>query len=137
MANSFASNDKPDSTVPTSTTEAAEKAKEGSEEVKEEKEETTSIKEDPLTSLAQLSAQIKVGTTESNAKMNSTVKILDNEGDNNPSRLIQDFQQLTLTEKDKKAQLSELKRTLEKLYAYLMLNGTQEKYEEPRVIQHI
>ena len=56
---------------------------------------------------------------------------------NSPNRLIQDFQQLTLTEKDKKAQLSELKRTLEKLYAYLTLNGTQEKCDESSVIQHI
>ena len=82
-------------------------------------EETTSTKEDPLTSLAQLSAQIKVGTTESNTKMTYTAESLDDEGYDSPNRLIQDCQQLTLNEKDKKAWLSELKMTLEKLYAYL------------------
>ena len=137
MANNFDSNDKSDSTAPTSTSEAAEKAKEGSEEVKEDTEETTSTKEDPLTSLAQLSAHIKVRMTECNTKLTSTATSLDNKGDDNSNRLIQDFQKLILTENDKKAQLIELKRTLKNLYSYLTLNGTKEKCEEPSVIRHI
>ena len=131
MASSFAPNDKPDSTVPTSTTEAVKKAEESFGHDKEDTEETTSITEDSLTSLAQLSAQItspKVGTSESKTKMTFTAKSIDNEGDVSQNHLLQDFQQLTLTKQDKNAWLLELKRTLEKLYAYLTLNGTQETY---------
>ena len=71
------------------------------EEDKEDTEEIASNKDDPLTSLAQLSAQAassKVGTSESKTKMTSTAKSLDNKGDVGQSRLLQDFQQLTLTE---------------------------------------
>ena len=69
--------------------------------------------------------------------MTSTAESNKNKSDIGQNCLLKDFQQLTLTKTDKEAQLSELKRTLEKLYAHMTLYGTPEKIEEPRVIQHV
>ena len=73
----------------------------------------------------------------SKTKMTFTAMSICNKDDVDQNCLLKDFKHLTLTKQDKEAQLSELKRTLEKLYAYMTLNGTPEKIEEPRVIQHL